>query len=112
MAEKKPVGRPAYKPTEQDKKTVEMMTACGIPQTEVAVCIGGGMTVKTLRKHFRKELLTARTEANAEVANSLFQQAVNGNTSAAIWWTKARMGWKEQVDQSIDGDFRFRWSDE
>ena len=39
--------------------------------------------------------------ANAKVAQSLFNQAINGNTSAAIWWTKSRMGWKETRDQNV-----------
>ena len=29
--------------------------------------------------------------ADYEVAKSLYEQAVGGNVTAAIWWTKARM---------------------
>jgi len=29
-------------------------------------------------------------------------QIINGNTSAAIWWTKSRMGWKETRDQNVN----------
>ena len=37
--------------------------------------------------------------ANYQVAKSLYEQAVGGNVTAAIWWTKARMGWSETVIQ-------------
>lgn len=91
-------GRPTYKPTDADKNTVSVMVAAGIPQENIARCIGEkGIDLKTLRKHFRQELDTSADKANAAVAQSLFQQAKSGNTSAAIWWTKSKMGWKETV---------------
>jgi hypothetical protein len=34
------------------------------------------------------------------VSCGLYQQAVGGNVTAQIWWTKARMGWKETVQIS------------
>jgi hypothetical protein len=29
-------------------------------------------------------------------------KAINGNITAAIWWTKSRMGWKEASDQNVN----------
>jgi hypothetical protein len=48
------------------------------------------------------EMESSADMANAKVAQSLFNQAINGNTSAAIWWTKSRMGWKETRDQNVN----------
>ena len=88
--------RPPHEPTAKQRETVSIMTAAGITQEKVARCIG--IDLKTLRKHYREELDTAAEIANAEVARSLYEQAVvDRSTSAAIWWTKARMGWKETV---------------
>lgn len=57
---------------------------------------------KTLRLHYRDELDLGVIEANAKVAETLFNQGVReGNTAALIWWTKSRMGWKER--QEITG---------
>ncbi len=54
---------------------------------------------KTLRKHFRAELDRGTVEANAKVAQSLFQMATQGkNVAAAIFWMKARAGWREKVE--------------
>src|ERR1019366_3291129 len=51
---------------------------------------------QTLRRHFREELDRAAPEANARVAQSLYQQATAGKkTAAAIFWLKVRAGWRE-----------------
>ena len=90
-----PRTKPEHKPTEKDRQTVSVMVAAGIAQDSIARCIG--IDAKTLRKHYREELDTAAEKANAKIAQSLFQQAVGGNTAAAIWWTKSKMGWKDST---------------
>jgi hypothetical protein len=61
---------------------------------------------KTLAEAFRAELDRGMALADYAVAKSLYDQAVGGNVTAAIWWTKARMGWSEnklgvKIDVSI-----------
>jgi len=52
---------------------------------------------KTLRKHFCRELDRGTIEANAKVAAALFTMAtVDKNVAAAIFWMKARAGWREK----------------
>jgi hypothetical protein len=54
-----------------------------------------GISDEMLRKYYRRELDLGAIVANAKVAETLFRQATEeGNTAAAIWWTKARMGWR------------------
>ena len=73
----------------------------GTPQDEIAKYIG--VDRKTLTKHYRHELDTAMTMANAKVAQSLFQQATAGNTSAAIFWLKCRAGWVDKQTVEMTG---------
>jgi|VirMetMinimDraft_7_1064189.scaffolds.fasta_scaffold121238_2 hypothetical protein len=94
------VGRPAYKPSDEHRKTIAVMVAAGIPQLSIARCLGSD--IKTLRKHYQNEFDNSADIANAKVAESLFKQAVQGNTAAGIWWTKSKMGWKETRDQNIN----------
>lgn len=102
-APKRKVGRPQHKPTDQDRASVKAMASYGVPEREICVVIG--IDAKTLRKHYRDELDKAHIEANTKVAQSLYDQAVkSGNVSAAIWWTKARMGWKETARQELTGE--------
>jgi hypothetical protein len=96
-----------FEPTPDQRRTVKTMAGFGIPHTDIAPFIG--IDTKTLRKHFREELDRGMTEANAKVAQSLFQMATQGkNVAAAIFWMKARAGWREkqEIDASVRTDMR------
>jgi len=75
---------------------VSQMCAVGIPQESICRVVRDGIDDKTLRKHFRAELDTAVAKANAMVGGTLYNKAINGDTTAAIWWSKTRMGWSEK----------------
>jgi hypothetical protein len=94
-------GRPPHQPTDQTRRLVEAMAGCGIPQQQIAKVVG--ISDETLRKRYRRELDLGVIEANAKVAEALFKQAIEGNTAALIWWTKARMGWRERTGAEHSG---------
>lgn len=86
-----------YEPTLDQRRTVKTMAGFGVPHVDIATFLG--IDAKTLRKHFRDELDRGTVEANAKVAQSLFQMATQGkNVAAAIFWMKARAGWREKVE--------------
>jgi hypothetical protein len=90
-------GRPPHQPTDADRAKVTALSAYGIPQEQIARVFD--IDSKTLRLHYRDELDLGVIEANAQVAKTLFNQGVkDGNTTALIWWTKSRMGWKEKQE--------------
>ena len=108
---RKPTGnppvKPTFKPTEDERKTVELMCAVGIPHEGIALVIRDGIDDKTLRKHFRRELDTAKIKANAKVGGSIFKSAIAGNMSAAALWAKTQMGWKEEpTDVNLKGEIQ------
>lgn len=86
-------GRPPFKPTDEERYSVEIMASIGIPQDQISTAIG--ITKKTLQKHFRNELDTGRTKTITKVADSLVRQALAGNMTAAIFYLKTQAGWKE-----------------
>ena len=55
----------------------------------------GPISKETLEKHFRAELDRGMALADYAVGNALYERAVGGNVTAQIWWTNARMSWKE-----------------
>jgi hypothetical protein len=68
-----PMARPRFNPTPEQRKVVEAMAGFGIPEEHIARIVGEhGIDPKTLRKHFRTELDTGATRANAAVAQALF----------------------------------------
>ena len=97
-------GPPPFKPTDDERKMVEQMTAVGIPQESQCLVIRDGIDDKTLRKHFRRELDTAKTKANAKVGGMLFNKIMNGDMTAAIFWAKTQMNWKETNVQENTGE--------
>lgn len=85
-----------HEPTDASRRHVEGMAAVGIPQDDIARIVG--ISAPTLRKHYRDELDLGATKANARVGQNLWRQATKDDfraTTAAIFWAKTRMGWKE-----------------
>jgi hypothetical protein len=89
----KPIGRRAHSPTEPDRQKVSRMSSKGIPQYQIANIFD--ISLKTLRKHYRKELTDSAVEANFQVVETLFQMATSGaNAAASIFWAKTRCGFR------------------
>ena len=88
---------PAFEPIDEQRRLVRAMAGFGVPQDDIATQLD--IDPKTLRKYFRAELDRGMVEANVKVAQSLFQMATSGkNVAAAIFWMKARAGWREKQE--------------
>ncbi|TDH60800.1 hypothetical protein E2C06_20090 [Dankookia rubra] len=89
-----------FEATEVQRRQVRSMAAVGLPQDDIATLLE--IDAKTLRKYFRRELDSGSIEATAKVAQSLFQMATQGkNVAAAIFWMKARAGWREKHEVAV-----------
>ena len=89
-----------FVPTEEQRRTVKAMAGLGVPHEGIAALLE--IDDKTLRKHFHPELARGSVEATAKVAQSLFQMATAGkNVAAAIFWMKARAGWREKHEVQV-----------
>ena len=88
-------GRKPFEPTDTERKQVEALSGYGLPIEQIAVLVRNGIDTDTLRKHFATELISGKAKANGQVGKTLFQKAMAGDTTAAIWWSKTQMRWKE-----------------
>jgi hypothetical protein len=104
-------GRPLFQPTNEQRQQVRTLSGYGSSQEAIARHLG--IDPKTLTKHCRDDLVRGVDEANIEVASALFNMATGRKwvtdpktgevrlvrcdpvPSACIFWTKARMGWRE-----------------
>ncbi len=94
--------RPEFQPTKEQRRYVEKLASCGVPQAQIAKV--AQIDAKTLRKHFRDELDTAAIKANGAVAETAYKMAVGGERPAmTIFWLKCRAGWKETQVQEHTG---------
>lgn len=89
-------------PTDEQRRLVKAMASFGVPHDDIATVVR--CSPPTLRKRFRVELDVATIEANARVAQCLYQQATTpGNIAATIFWLKARAGWREKQQVEVTG---------
>ena len=98
------MSRKAHAPSEQSQKSVLALAGMGMPEADIATVVG--ISAKTLRKYYRRELDTGHLTANARVAQNLFNIATGQSRSAAsacMFWLKTRAGWKETNAHEISG---------
>lgn len=96
-------GRDAFNPTDAERKQVEAMSGYGLPIEHIAVLIRNGISADTLTKYFGPELISGKAKANSSVGRTLFQKAINGDTTAMIWWSKTQMRWKDTSHLELSG---------
>jgi hypothetical protein len=115
MSEKRSRGQPKFEPTPEQRSQVKLMKAIGIPEDRICKTITNPRTRKpvapmTLARAFAAELASGATEVHAHVGNFIIcailgKKPALGDAikseqvrmTAAIFYAKTRMGWKETV---------------
>ena len=105
-------GRPFHMPTDKTRAEVKAMASFGQPQEDMADYIG--VSIPTLRKHYADDLQFGAMRANMAVAGKLHSAATSKEhtsptVTAAIWWSKTRMGWKETMAHEHAGKLVVSW---
>jgi predicted transcriptional regulator len=90
---------------EFDLVLVEQYASEGLSEYQIAESFGVSRATIQRNKAEDEAFAAAYKRGQASgvqrVANALFQQAMNGNTTAQIFFLKARAGWKEtQVNEN------------
>ena len=107
----KATGRPEHHPDEIKQRVVVALKMDGVPEAQIAEILH--IDVKTLKKHYGPELEHSRAFCHAAVAGTLYHKATaGGDTTAAIFYAKTQLGWKEHRDpfeeeapKTIEGEF-------
>ena len=106
-------GRPAFQPTNEQRKNVEVMASLGIPEENIRLLVRNRsdtpISRNSLRKHFKKELEIGATKLNARVGHFMVttifgtrppdgvtpirDERVRGRLGELF--LKARLGWRE-----------------
>lgn len=79
-AQSAPSGRPSYRPLPSEREKVEVWSAAGMSQREIALALG--ISEPTLREHFRDELDFGPAKRRAEALTMLHKAARDGNVAA------------------------------
>ncbi|MBR2689180.1 MAG: hypothetical protein IKE42_15110 [Aquamicrobium sp.] len=76
---KRPRGRPQFKPTAAQRRTVEQMVSCGDSKRMIARALK--IDEDTLGKHFLEELENGAARKRREVLDMLYKGAKKGNAT-------------------------------
>lgn len=87
-------------PDDKTRRQIQMMVIAGVTVDDIAKILEIGKT--TLWKYYKSDLETAKQRANAAVAASLYKQAVNGNTTAQIFWLKTQAQWRDVTTHEVE----------
>jgi hypothetical protein len=89
-------GMPPHKPTEITLKRARLLAGYRVPKEQIALIIG--VNTDTLEKYYGDEMRKGVANTNRRVVKALLKNALDGDTTAQIWWTKAQLGWSEKKD--------------
>ena len=110
QAAKPKEGRP---PTYKAEFVELVFNYCLLGSTDVDLAVFFDVDVSTINRwkiehpEFQESLKRGKEQADAEIAKSLYQTALSGNTTAQIFWLKNRKSslWrdKQEVDHTTGG---------
>ena len=113
--------RRAFNPTAEQRGNVEAMIGYGIPEADICLLIknpetGKPIDLKTLRRHFAREIATGVTKLKSLAGNRIVAAMLGRDGGLTDELTQAkllmlfaetRMGWKETVaDEQANEDRR------
>jgi len=92
-------GRPRYEITPELLKRVKRLAAQGLTQQQIADSLGWHLATLIDKKNnysdFSEAIKLGQASGISDVSNALFNNAVNGDNAAAIFYLKARAGWRD-----------------
>lgn len=89
-----------HEPTTETRAQVSALKSYGHTLKEIATFLG--ICDDTLSFHYSRELATAETVANAEVARCLYKKATKkDDVTAQIFWLKTRARWRTEDSEKI-----------
>ena len=89
-------GRPTFEAKDEHRKIVLMATAFAIPQERIALALG--ISDRTLRKHFKKEIAKGTSQVEIQLASNLMamsnKKEMDGVAlKATLSLLQMRFGW-------------------
>lgn len=91
-----------------DIEQAEVLASRGLTMAQIAASFGLSEDTLGRRRKENDELETAirrgQAKGIAKVANALYEQAMKGNTAAAIFYLKARANWSDRVEVAHTGE--------
>lgn len=88
--------------TPETKQQVERLKACGLSHSQIGYILGG-LTDKTVEKHYKEELQHGKAKVDAFVTGKLLKKIQAEDTACIIFYLKTRMNWRETDRLELTG---------
>jgi len=85
-----------HHPTKWTRLKVRMLVIGGIPNDEIAKCMG--ISNPTLWKHYRQDIETGTAECIAMVTGKLMEKIRNGDNNSIIFFLRTRGRWNPKSE--------------
>lgn len=89
-----------HTPTPRVRALVKQWVATGADENEIAVLLN--IRPGHLRQHYARELEIGKTEIDMAVGGAIISKAKKGDPRMAIFYAKARMGWRDGDSKPLD----------
>lgn len=90
-----------HTPTESTRTMVKCLKVGGYTDEAIASAFDPPINNKTLRKHYATELASGKAKIDSLVVSKLVEAAIKGDITAAIFYLKTRMGWRETPKEHL-----------
>lgn len=94
------MGRNAFKPTEEQRRQVSLMSSIGIQQVAMAKILG--IDFKTLTKYFPDELEVGKAKTITYVAGKLMGNIQKNKEASIFFFLKTQAGWREKMELDVE----------
>jgi hypothetical protein len=95
-------GRPAWEPTEDERRMIRACIASGgFTYEQIAAALR--VDKETMVKHCKDDLEAGKSVVNATIDATLAGKAMNGDLGAIVWWDKTRRGYRDTVRNELTG---------
>ena len=92
------MARPPHQATPENRKLIEAGAGWGVPLETLALHLG--ITLKTLHRRYKREIVDGRARAQLKVAKTMFHMATEMHDVGALkWWTATQMKWSPAPSQ-------------
>jgi hypothetical protein len=101
----RPVGRPAIEITDEHIEIIELRAGQGMTLSQIALfCDVSDSTLDRWMSEpkIKRAYERGRLIAHGQVAGTLFNLAIEGDTTAAIFYLKAQAGWVDKPQQTTE----------
>lgn len=92
---KRKQGRPSKEPNGEQRHQIETLAGYGLTEEEIASVMR--LSIPSIKKYCKEEIVRGRNTAKTLVTQSLFANIKKGKEASIFFWLKCRARWSERA---------------